>query len=144
MHITLDSDGGMTCQTHYNGEDFSFELDSLDHWWRGDDGSIRLHVYDHPGEIVLDDSESRLFKNLLVGPDPNRPMLGCVRAGRHYFNLLRISSFVFDRGLVAVFLQSRQNPVLLNPEESKLFVSAMNGRHYTILTALLCTEDDDQ
>src|SRR5512147_2175560 len=127
MQIECASDGGVCCSTFCNGHALSFDLDSLDYWCEKD-GAIRLHVQDQSDEIVLDDDEAWSFRHLFAQPDPHSVTLACVQAGNHFFNLLRISSFVFDGGIVAVFLQSCPDPVLLDPDESRLFVSAMNGR----------------
>lgn len=140
MQIECASNGGICCSTFCNGQALSFDLDSLDYWCEKD-GAIRLHVQNQSDEIVLDDDEAWSFRHLFTGPNPHSVTLACVQAGNHFFNLLRISSYVFDRGIVAVFLQSCPDPVLLDPDESRLFVSAMNNRHITILTAMLRTED---
>lgn len=140
MQIACASDGGISCSTYCNGRQRSFDIDSLDHWCEKD-GSIRLHVRNQSDEIVLDADEAWSFRSLFTESDPYHVTLACVQAGGHCFNLLRISSYVFDSGVVAVFLQSCPNPVVLDPEESKLFVSAMNSRRITILTAMLRTED---
>lgn len=140
MQIECASDGGICCSTFCNGKTLSFDLDSLDYWCEKD-GAIRLHVQDQSDEIVLDDDEAWSFRHLFARPDPHFVTLACVQAGNHFFNLLRISSFVFDGGIVAVFLQSCPDPILLDLDESRLFVSAMNSRQITILTAMLRTED---
>lgn len=140
MQIECASNGRICCSTFCDGQTLSFNLDSLDYWCERE-GAIRLHVQDQSDEIVLNNDDAWSFRHLFAQPDPHSVTLACVQAGKYFFNLLRISSYVFDGGVVAVFLQSCPDPIRLDPDESKLFVSAMNGRQITILTALLHTED---
>lgn len=140
MQIECASNGRICCSTFCDGQTLSFNLDSLDYWCERE-GAIRLHVQDQSDEIVLNNDDAWSFRHLFARPDPHSVTLACVQAGKYFFNLLRISSYVFDGGVVAVFLQSCPDPILLDPDESKLFVSAMNGRQITILTAMLHAED---